>query len=295
MIARLALAVLGAPAAVRRARANAVRTMAAFDLTARPMIGDAALASVLASWSVKGAHLIAAWCRLAGLPFPAGSAVLGCCFARIYDDVLDDRATDRATGDRLGALLAGDTFVPQSSLERLLTRLYSELSGRLGGDGAHPVRRALVELHRYQLLSRPGAPATTLHEMTLGKGGLSLLVLFGLAGRDMPAADRALVFELGGCLQMIDDYQDRDADRRLGIPTLATEGRLRWSAIVRRLRSIEKAAADRYGPAATRDFFTDIYLFLIVAWMGRVWRRGLPQPRSPLGVLVLRGGSVLPG
>ncbi|MEV6303136.1 hypothetical protein AB0M02_27250 [Actinoplanes sp. NPDC051861] len=295
MIARLALALFGAPAAVRRARANAVHAMATFDRTARPMIGDVALASALAPWSVKGAHLIAAWCKLAGLPFPAGTAVLGCCFARIYDDVLDARGTDPAVGERFTLLLGGGPFVARSSLERVLSSLYSELSTRLGGDRTHPVRLALVELHRYQLLSRPGTSAATLHERTMRKGGLSLFVLFSLAEREMAAADRDLVFDLGGCLQMIDDYQDRDADRRVGIPTLATVGSLRWSAILRRLRSIERAATGRYGRAATREFFTDIYLFLIVARIGRIWRRGLRPPRSPLGVLVVRGGSVLPG
>lgn len=295
MIGRLILALAAAPAALRRARADAVATIAAFDRSARPIIGDPALAAVLRTWSVKGAHLIASWCRLAGLPFPAETAVLGCCFGRIYDDVLDDRAADPATGARFGELVAGAPFVPRSQLEQLLTRLHAELSTRIGGGDSHPVRRALVELHRYQLLSRPGGPATTLHETTVRKGGLSLLVLFGLAAPDMSPADRDLVYELGGCLQMVDDYQDRDADRRLGIPTLATAGRLRLGAIVRRLRAVEAAARGRYGPVEVRAFFDDIYLFLVIAWAGRAWRRGLGKPRSPLGVLVLRGGNVLDG
>ncbi|MEO3923328.1 hypothetical protein ABGB07_05645 [Micromonosporaceae bacterium B7E4] len=313
-VVRLSRAAWSGIAILRRAGRRARETMSVYDKIVDPVVRAtvdnpfraAALGHTLRAWSVKGSHVIGSYCRMAGVPFPVATAVLGSCFARVYDDLLDARPKDdHDVADRIATMIAGGPFAPRSEIEELLRWLYQELSDRLDRDRRDPIYRALAELHGYQARSCPAAGAglavAELRRMSVRKGALSLVVLFALATRDMADRERALVGELGGCLQLLDDYQDREVDRRLGIATPATAGRLELWEIFRELRRIEPHLCAYYGPEARR-FLDEVYLFLAVSAVGRVrlrlrsprWsglRRG--GARSALRVLVERGGTVV--
>jgi hypothetical protein len=298
-------------AVLTAAHRRCVGSLAAFEAAVAPILTAAIrdpdelryVASALRAWAVKGSHIMGSYADMADIPFPAETCAVGAAFARIYDDLLDDtHRVDFAA--RVGALFAQADFTPTDDMECALHALFRDLERRLGRDNHDPIYSAARELHRYQTMScgqRTGTLSPTeVDAVTLGKGGLSLVVLFALVRPAMSRPERALIEQLGGTLQLLDDYQDRVVDRRRATHTPATDGRLRLIDIHRRLRGASPELYRFYGPRARR-FLRELYLFQLVALLGLV-RSWLFAPRpvpatardqAPLRVLLQRGGSVV--
>jgi len=159
-------------------------------------------------------------------------------------------------------------------------------------------------LHRYQVLSRqqkdPLISEEVLAEITLGKGGYGVVVLFSLMRPSMGAAEHQLIMELGGVLQLLDDYQDFELDRQNRVCTAATRRCLELSDISSRLCQLRVNFVDFYGRRQTRRFFAVIYATLWISFLRRRWPRLGTRVRpphrrgtSPLGVLVVPGDNVV--
>jgi hypothetical protein len=266
----------------------------AFERSVRPLfeetIADTALRAELAgsalSYVTKSSFVVAGYARMAGVPFAGDIAMLGLSFTRLYDDLLDG-SDDRDLEGRLGALIGTGRFTPASDPERLLDRMYREIDDRLGRDRDDPLYTAAVAAHSYQARSRCQRDPRTTHaaiaEVTHGKGGYGTLTVFALMRPGLSARERELIIEIGESLQMLDDYADVEQDRRDGIRTMATEGRLRLADVGHRLRALRPALARYYGPRGCREFLGICYLAMWICFIGRRWSqlsRALPPRPS---------------
>jgi hypothetical protein len=199
---------------------------------------------------VKLCMLLTAYAATAGVPFRADLAVLGGAVARVYDDLVDAIGTDDADG-RIAALFGGAPVRPGTRQEWLLHELYRELERRLNRDRTDPVYAALRCLHAYQVRSRLqhdlAIGSTVLAEITAAKGGYAMVVFAGLMHPAMTDRQINVVWELGGALQLLDDYLDTVADRRAGITTAATRGQSSLADVCRRLRAIRPALRACFG------------------------------------------------
>ncbi|WP_133905218.1 hypothetical protein [Actinophytocola oryzae] len=209
---------------------------------------------------------------MADIPLAVDIAVLGLAFTRLYDDLLDEVGGPDLER-RLGELVEHGRFTPVSDAERLLDRMYRELEGRLGRRRDDPLYAAAAAAHRFQVRSRdqrdPATPHATLAAISAGKGRYGTLTVFALVRPDLSARERTLVMDIGETLQMLDDYADRDSDRRAGIRTLATEGRLGLADVARRLRHLRPRLAAHYGRGSVREFTGVCFLAMCVCFLDR--------------------------
>lgn len=252
---------------------------------------------LLRAAGIKLGFLISGYAAMAGVPFRADLALLGSAAGRVYDDLVDDFGCDELDR-RLAILFEGGTFVPRSGVERLLHELYQQVERRLGRDRDDPIFGALVALHKYQTRSRrqndPAIPATTLADITHGKGGHATVVLFALTRPAMSDHEVAVIHELGGLLQLVDDYQDVVLDRQAGITTAVTRGEVTLRDICRQLRDLRSTLRGTY--ERVRPLFSVVYVILWMSFLRRHWPRlgtvGSPNG-TPLDVLLRPGDNLL--
>lgn len=288
------------PAVRRRARAY----VALYDEVIAPIVEStvdnparrAHVAGALRSAGVKLCFLIAGYADMAGIRLRADLGVLAGAITRVYDDLLDDFGGDELDR-RLAVLFLGGEFHPAGDVERLFHGLYREVERRLARPASDPVFAALRRLHEFQIRSRrqhdPRIPTEELAEITLGKGAYGTAVMFGLTRPEMSDAELALVCELGGVLQQLDDYQDVELDRQAGVTTAATRGQLTLGHICRRLRELAPALRAYYG--RVRPLYAVVYVYLWICFLRRRWPRlglGNGKARTPLGVLFRPGDNL---
>jgi hypothetical protein len=257
--------------------------------------------SLLAA-GTKLSFLIAGYAEMAAVPFRADLAVLGGAVARLYDDLLDESDYDEPgcheLDRRLSILFNGGVFVPRTDVERLLHELYLEMERRLARDRDDPIFGALVAVHEYQMRSRqqrdPAISPPTLVDITQGKGGHATVVLFALLRPAMSDRELALIREVGGVLQLLDDYQDVILDRRAGVATSVTRGEVTLAHICGRLRELRSALLSHYD--RVRPFFGVVYAILWISFLRHRWPRcgtGGPPARTPLDVLLQPGDNLV--
>ncbi len=285
-------------------RRRASSYVAIYDAVIAPIIEStvddpvrrAHVAAALRSAGVKLCFLIEGYAAMAGIRLRTDLGVLAGAITRVYDDLLDDFGGDELDR-RLAGLFRGGDFHPVGDVERLFHGLYREVERRLARPASDPIFTALRRLHEFQIRSRrqrdPGIPAEELAEITLGKGGYGTLVLFALTRPRMGEAELALVRELGGVLQQLDDYQDVELDRQAGVTTAATRGHLTLGHICHRLRELAPELRACYG--RVRPFYAVVYVYLWVCFLRRRWPRvgtGGGTARTPLGVLFRPGDNL---
>ncbi|OLF19168.1 hypothetical protein BU204_02025 [Actinophytocola xanthii] len=264
--------------------------------------------AALRSAGVKLCFLIAGYAATAGIPLRVDLGVLAGVVTRAYDDLLDDRdengggenggGGDSAELDRrLAELFAGGSFHPVGDLERLFLGIYREVERRLDRPASDPIFAALRRLHEFQIRSRrqrdPGIPSAELAEVTRGKGAYGTVVMLGLARPAMGEAEMALLRELGGVLQQLDDCQDVELDRRAGVTTAATRGQLTLGDVCRRLRELAPVLRAHYG--RVRPLYAVVYVYLWFCFVRRRWPRlgtGHGAARTPFGILLRPGDNV---
>lgn len=305
-------ALSAAPTVLRAAWHDAQLCCAAFDEVVLPLVAAETpkgperdrLGAALRAWSAKGGHMVAACCRAAGRRFTgehAAVSALGCAFARLYDDLLDEPGRT-GFAERAGRLFAGRPWTPRDPLEALAGALFSTLEQRLGRPPGDVLYTALATVHRYQCRSaRQAAPDVTLaelEEITYGKGGATMVVLFALARPGMTAAEAAAVAELGAALQLCDDHHDRARDAMLGIATLPGTGACGRAELRARLAAAEAGLANLYGSRPARRLLDEAHVFLLLSEIGRAasgLRRPAPAtaPTRPLVALLRRGPAAV--
>lgn len=272
---------------VRQVNRDCRELAAAFESVVGPSLrrpglpGD--LHDQLLGWGVSGGMLVRGYARLVGRPPRADLEILAGVFTRLYDDLLDESG-DPTIGQRLGHLFAGRPFAARTPLEEVLLDTFEALRQRVPRERAELPYRALGLLHRRQLrsLEQAGLDTERLRELTLAKGGLGMVVLGGLVTPDADPARIALLYALGGFLQLVDDFQDVDTDRRNGVRTCATEGRLPFGYLCTALRAVEAYLGPGFAPDRRRRFLTNLYFWLYAAGAGRLVRRRRAAPPGPL-------------
>jgi hypothetical protein len=302
----------GLPQLVLSSRRTAGDFVREFDRIAAPIINETmssrpvrerVYASLLAT-SAKLSFLVLGYAEMANVEFRTDLAVLGSALARLYDDMFDEVGGPHI--DRqLAQLFGGGEFSPEDNMELLFTRLYSEAKQRLGRSPDDPLYSSLASLHDFQISSRrqrdPDIPADELLDITLGKGGYGLAVLFCMMRPAMSVSEHRLILELGGALQLLDDYQDFELDRINGIHTKATRHSLGLSDVVARLDQNRRRLIAFYGRRPTQRFFAVVYATLWISFFRRRLprvgtrssRRGRNQEESVLSVLLAPGDNLV--
>ncbi len=300
---------LGLVISSRRSAADFVEE---FERIVRPVIDetvteqevrDRVSASLLAT-STKLSFLIRGYAQMANVAFRIDLAVLGSALARLYDDLFDEVGGPHLD-HQLAQLFDGADAVATNDVEQLIIRLYQEAYRLLERTADDPVFFSLIRLHEYQIKSRQqrsqSIPAGTLLDITLGKGGHGLAVLFGMMRPAMNLTEHGLIVELGGALQLLDDYQDFELDRLNGITTNATRYCLSLSEIAMRLKSLRRDMIAFYGRRKAHKFFCVVYATMWISY----FRRRIPhigtrnsqssgsRTATALGVLLTPGDNLL--
>lgn len=244
---------------------------------ARDHIHDSLLAI-----STKLSFFTIGYAQMAHDNFRTDLSVLGGVLTRLYDDLLDEIGRPHIA-QRLGRLFGGDEFEPEDDTEELFVRLYQEADRRIGRSREDAVYLSLNSLHKYQIMSEqqknPAISDEALSEITLGKGGHALAVLLCMMCPEIDSVEHRLILELGGVLQLLDDYQDYELDRLAGVCTRATRDDLDLSDIVTQLRVVCGSLVDFHGRRRAQEFLAIVYAFLWISF----FRRRLPRigTRSP--------------
>ncbi|MEV7554763.1 class 1 isoprenoid biosynthesis enzyme [Amycolatopsis sp. NPDC089917] len=290
---------------VKKVRGRAAEYVAVYGDIVAPIVDSALndpglrehVGRSLCAAGTKISFLIKAYATMAGVPFRADLAVLGGAVARLYDDLIDEYGSEDLAG-RLSALFDGGPFSPRNDVERLLSELYREVERRLDRGRDDPIFTAMTAVHEYQTRSRgqsdPEISPVTLMEITEAKGGSAIVVLFALMRPAMSDCEVTLIREVGGVLQLLDDYQDVVLDRQAGIETAAVRGEVTLSDICRRFRVMKRPLAEHYG--RIRPFFAVLYAILWIAFLRLHWP-GLGVGRlpasTPFGVLMRPGDNLI--
>jgi hypothetical protein len=252
----------------------------------------------LAGWALHGGYLVESYARLVGKRETANISVVAASFMRLYDDVLDERHDGPLVAKRLARLFNGKPVAPQSDLESIVVDLYRWLAKRVPPYHAETVYAHLRDVHRLQLDAlegRQGRTAAEVIDNAVRKGGAGMAILAGLASPRVETAEFAVLYRLGGLLQLIDDYDDVLEDKSAA--NLASGDQVRFGALVAELRSVSCEIVEFYGPRRARQFVDGLHIWLIIVGLRRLLdraKRGRPgvkvtaMPRRHLTMITLR-------
>ncbi len=147
----------------------------------------------------------------------------------LTDNYLDDpvvpETAKRTLNRRLGRRLAGERPAASGPREASLYRLVEQIEGQFPRDQFLQVHLSLQAIHRGQVRSlgqqRSGRPLPeTLLEISVLKGGSSVLADGYLTAGRLAPDEADFCFGYGVFLQLLDDLQDAESDRRAGHATL---------------------------------------------------------------------------
>jgi len=249
----------------------------------------------LSGWALQGGYLICSYARMIGRRDVDDLAVVAASFTRLYDDLLDERGGAHL-GERLAQLFASKEVTPESDLEALVGDQFRWLEARLPASTAVTVRAHLGELHAIQTKSVHTGSAwdpEAIVQLTLAKGGAGMAILGGLLDPDANASDFAVLHQLGGVLQLIDDYDDAFEDK--AVLTSAACGHVSFGRIAGELRRVSRSLADQYGDRPARSFVDGLCNWLVLVGLRHVLDRlrGLDEatpgvPRRRLAMITSR-------
>ena len=265
----------------------------------RPRISPAArqreVELLLSGWALQGGYLICSYARMIGRRDVEDVAVVAASFTRLYDDLLDERG-GAGLGERLAQLFAGEEITPESDLEAVVGDLYRWLDTRLPGSTDVTVRTHLSELHVIQTASvHTGSTwgPEAIVQLTRDKGGAGMAILGGLVNPGANASDFAVLHQLGGVLQLIDDFDDELEDK--AVLTSATCGHVPFGWITVELRRVSRSLAGQYGTKPARPFVDGLCNWLVLVGLRRVLDRirgfdetTLRVPRRRLAMITSR-------
>jgi len=206
------------------------RAARAFD----PQIGGAEIYQALRNvWAMNGLQV------LMGLPVALTPSAFAYSMLYPYtDNYLDDPAIapeeKRVFDQRLALRLQGQEIAPLNAHEG---RIYA-LVGLIEGDHERARRPqvydGLLAIHRAQgkslrLLAPEAAPyEVDVLGIALEKGGASVVADGLLVAGALPPEQARFLFGWGAILQLLDDLQDVEQDRRTGLLTIFSQAAGRW-------------------------------------------------------------------
>jgi hypothetical protein len=176
---------------------------------------------------------------LLGLPAEVTPAVLGYSLLYPYtDNYLDDPTVsgrDKAAfNERLARRLAGAGPEPEGAHERAVWDAVSLIEGQYERKSFPQVFASLQAIHRAQnrsvdLVAGGASPyEVDVLGICLEKGGTSVLADGYLVAGSLPKDQASFFFGLGAYLQLGDDLQDVEDNRRDGILTVFSQTAGRW-------------------------------------------------------------------
>ncbi len=182
----------------------------------------------------------------------------------LTDNLLDDpqttREAKRSFNERFGCRLAGAPVEPRVPREVVPFGLVERIEEEHPRALRPKVHESLLAIHAAQVRSLAQQVEGSLTdeeilETTCEKGGCSLVAdLYLVAGE--PTLDEVrFAYGYGVFLQLIDDLQDREVDRRAGHQTLMSRAARRGNldGVVMRLLGFMDAVLDAPGPFADPD------------------------------------------
>lgn len=291
------------PVRLWRIHATGRHLEAAYHRTVQPVlaaqIADAHLDEVsnqLRAWALQGGYLLASYSRLVRTTDTDDIAVAAASFTRLYDDVLENAASD-GVADRMGALFAGHEVVAHDELEQVIVALFRLLETGVPRASRERLFSELRALHRLQIepvsvsVSRP---ATDIAAIVRAKGGAGMVILGGLIQPNRDERDIEILRDLGALLQLIDDYDDVIEDG--GLLTTATMGGLPLTQLIDELQSLSTRLSAAFGRRRAWSFVEGLCVWLVLVaarrLRDRLLRRSvvgeIPIPRSRLAMVIRR-------
>jgi hypothetical protein len=207
-----------------------VQTARRFD----PTVSDSSIFQASRNaWSMHGLQLL--W----SLPVQLTPSIFA--YSMIYpysDNYLDDPAipaeAKAAFNEGLARRLAGEDSVPTNAQERAIWKLVRMIEIEFSRQDHAQVFDSLLAIHRAQCKSltllRQDAPpyAVDVLGISLEKGGASVLADGYLVAGTLGRAEMDYTFGLGAFLQLVDDLQDVEQDRQMGLATIFSQTAGRW-------------------------------------------------------------------
>jgi hypothetical protein len=249
----------------------------------------------LAGWALQGGYLVDSYARLVGRRHAEDVAVVASSFTRLYDDVLDERQ-DGLLGERLARLFAGEEVEPASDIEWILGDLFRWLAARVPAYHEATLYAHLRELHRLQLEAVDAESEWSreqIVQLTTRKGGAGMAILGGLVNPRVEADEFAVLYQLGGLLQLIDDFDDAFEDQ--AVLTSANWSHVPFGALAAELRSVSRELIRLHGARRAGTFVDGLYNWLVLVGLRRILDRArrfdgrlVVVPRRSLAMITLR-------
>jgi hypothetical protein len=157
-----------------------------------------------------------------------GYSMLYPCTDNFLDDPDVSPAAKADFNHHLDRRLRGERLLPGTAPERQAFALVQRIESEHSREDAPGVFRSLLAIHRAQqaslALQRPAEPPNRerVLEISLAKGGASLLADGYLVRGHLAPEDEELCFGYGVFLQLLDDLEDISSDRDAGHTTLFT-------------------------------------------------------------------------
>jgi hypothetical protein len=192
--------------------------------------------------------------ELAFSPSIFGYSMLYPCTDNFLDDPSVSPATKAEFNRLLERRLRGERLLPETMQEQQAFALVQRIESEHSREDTPGVFQSLLAIHHAQraslALQRPGEPPdrNRVLEISVAKGGASLLADGYLVQGELTSEDEELCFGYGVFLQLLDDLQDVCSDREAGHTTLFTlaarDGSL--DAVTSRLHGFMKGVMGRW-------------------------------------------------
>jgi len=186
------------------------------------------------AWTMNGLQL------LLGLPVQLTSPILAYSLLYPYtDNYLDSPACPEEDkiefSRRFARRLAGEVIEPQQGLEQPVYRLVEMIEKHYPRESYATLYHSLMAIHRAQtnsiyLLRRKASPyEVDVLGISVEKGGTSVLADGYLVAGNLTTEQASSMFGWGAFLQLADDLQDAEEDRRGGLLTVFSQTAGRWT------------------------------------------------------------------
>lgn len=141
-----------------------------------------------------------------------------------YDSLIDDLKLSKK---KIDALISNPKkYTPIHTYEKITLDLYLKLTNNLSDKHKKKYIQLIKKIHKVQLDSieqhSVNISEKRIHELTLLKGGYTQLLLCYLINPNMSKKEENILINLGGWIQYIDDFEDKEKDEKDGIYTFAT-------------------------------------------------------------------------
>lgn len=147
------------------------------------------------------------------------------------DNYIDDRKVTGREKERYNRMIAlklkGEPAVPQNALEEKTCRLLDMIGNFYEGRAKKKISETLLQLLEAQQCSigqqKAEITEERILEISIWKGGTSVLADYLFSTMDWTEKEEEFYFRFGFMLQLVDDLQDMEEDKKEGSHTLMTK------------------------------------------------------------------------